>query len=62
MSKLPDFIHIVWHIDDVKEIRDDLTEEECREVLQFIKNNHDSNVGVNWGTIEAAANFLFSDF
>lgn len=64
MDKLPDEISISWHIDDVKYIdgqREDdlipeLTDDECREVLQRVKNNHDASIGVNWDTLAYYAN------
>lgn len=50
MSK--DTIEISWHIDDVKSIAEDLTDEECRQVLEAVKNNHDATIGVNWDTLK----------
>lgn len=52
-------ISIKWHIDDVKEVRSDLTDEQCSEVLQALKKNHDANEGINWLTIEYTADILF---
>lgn len=51
MSNLPDTISITWHIEDVKEVASDLTDEECREVLQLVKDNHDATLGVTWDTL-----------
>lgn len=50
-----DEITIVWGIDDVKSIAEDLTDDQCREVLQMAKNNHDANVGINWEVLEQYA-------
>lgn len=61
MSKLPDSIAITWHIDDVKEVDSSLTDEQCRKVLQIVKDNHDATIGVNWDTIEAAIQILKDD-
>ena len=47
-----DTIAISWHIDDVKNLDDSLTDEQCREVLQSVKYNHDAILGVNWDTIQ----------
>jgi hypothetical protein len=47
-----DEITIVWGIDDVRSIAEDLTDDQCREVLQMAKNNHDANVGINWEVLE----------
>lgn len=58
MDKLPDEISIVWQVDDVKEIASDLTDEECREVLQLVKSEHDATIGVNWDTLEYWARYI----
>jgi hypothetical protein len=50
-----DEIAILWHIDDVKSIADDLTNEECREVLRRAKRNHDANIGINWEVLKVWA-------
>jgi hypothetical protein len=47
-----DMIEIRWHIDDVKSIASDLTDEECREVLRLAKRNHDATIGINWDMLE----------
>jgi hypothetical protein len=52
LNELPNEIHISWHIDDVKSIAKDLTDDECREVLQLAKDNHDATIGINWDTLE----------
>jgi hypothetical protein len=50
---LPDEISIDWHFTDVQEIDESLTNDEARQVLQLIKQNHDRTTGINWETIEA---------
>lgn len=52
MNKLPDKIAITWCIEDVKEIAEDLTDDECREVLQLAENKHDATIGINWDVLE----------
>jgi len=47
-----DEISICWHIEDVKSIAPDLSDEECRAVLQLAKNNHDATIGINWDVLE----------
>lgn len=54
-----DSITITWHIDDVKTVRPDLTDEQAREVLWHAKQYHDANVGINWEVLEAHANYIF---
>jgi hypothetical protein len=53
MNQLPDEINISWHFTDVQEVDDSLTNDEARQILQLIKEKHDANIGVNWGTIGA---------
>lgn len=48
-------IEIVWDIDDVKSIADDLDDDECMEVLLLAKDYHDANVGINWEVLESWA-------
>ena len=48
-----------WHIADVLNIREDLTEIEALGVLEFLADNFDANEGINWGVIEAAADYLY---
>ena len=54
---LPDTISINWEIDDVRSRNEDndgdeLSDDQCRLVLEKIKNNHDANIGVNWEVID----------
>lgn len=57
-DKLPDTIEISWHIDDVKEVAPDLTDDECRQVLQLAKNKHDATIGINWDTLQTWADYV----
>lgn len=52
-------IAIKWHIDDVLNIRPDLTNYQASMVLINLKQNHDASVGINWETIETVADLLF---
>ncbi len=54
-------IAIVWSIQDVKEVRPDLTDAQAWEVLQLVERSHDANFGVSWETLDAAAHSLFGD-
>lgn len=54
-GKLPDEITISWHYTDVKEIAPDFSDDQCREVLQIARNNHDATIGVNWDVLEVWA-------
>lgn len=56
----PDWIASWWHISDVHSIANDsgedeaeeITDSEAREVLRLMEKHHDSNVGINWETID----------
>ena len=50
----PNWISDWWHIDDVKGVdgAEDLSDEDCREVLRRAKRNLDANIGLNWETFE----------
>lgn len=52
-------IAITWHVEDVQSIRPDLTGEQASEVLIHLEKNHDATEGINWSTIEIAADILF---
>jgi hypothetical protein len=54
-----DSITIEWHIDDVQEVRPDLTDEQAREVLFAAKRYHDAEQGINWDVLKAHADFIF---
>jgi hypothetical protein len=55
-----DAINISWHIDDVKalghesgfEDENELTDEECRDILTSIERKHDATIGINWDVIQ----------
>jgi hypothetical protein len=50
---------VVWNIDDVQEVRPDLTEDQAWEVLQQLKDAHDAECGISWTTLESVADDLF---
>jgi hypothetical protein len=60
-GELTETIAIKWHIDDVLEIRPDLTADQCRKVLTNVKVCHDAAVGVNWDVLETVADILFPE-
>lgn len=66
MSKLPDSISIVWHIDDVidraaeRGIRR-LSKRRAREVLRRIEDNHDCNEGICWYTLDDVTDDVLKD-
>ena len=52
-------IACIWSIEDVQEVRTDLTDEQAWEVLQQVKSDHDATIGITWETLEWAAKDLF---
>ena len=54
-------VAIVWCIDDVKEQRPHLTDEQAMEVLKKVVDNHDAELGVSWQTLEIYADEMFPD-
>lgn len=57
-AALPDFIAIKWSIEDVQEVRPDLTEAQCREVLARVRDRHDATIGVTWDVLSTVADDL----
>lgn len=55
------YMEIRWYVEDVKEERPDLTDEQCITVLQALVNNHDANFGTNWNSIHYTANFIYGE-
>jgi hypothetical protein len=45
-------ISVVWNIEDVQSLEPKVTDEQAMEVLELALDNHDANVGINWGVLE----------
>jgi len=54
-------IAIIWSIEDVQSIRQDLTDEQAMEVLQLVEKRHDASIGISWDTIEYMAEELYPE-
>jgi hypothetical protein len=54
-----DGISIVWRWEDVQSVRDDLTEDQCVEVLEEVRRRHDASVGINWDLLQDNADTMF---
>ena len=54
-------IFIEWCIDDVKDVREDLDDDQAMEVLEFVKDKHDANLGITWETLQYAADHLYPE-
>jgi hypothetical protein len=54
----PDWHADWWHIEDVQSVAEDLTDEEAREVLCIMAYKSDANIGINWNSIDAWADWV----
>jgi hypothetical protein len=52
-------IGVVWCIQDVQEVRPDLTDDQAWEVLQEVERKHNSELGISWTTLEIFADELY---
>lgn len=52
---LPDEISITWNIEDVHQAAEmidiELSDDDCRHVLQLVLDTHDANYGITWDVI-----------
>lgn len=48
-----------WHIEDIQNVRPDLNDDQCADVLENLADSFDANDGINWDVIEAAAESLY---
>jgi len=46
-----DWLASFWSIEDVKEIAPDLSDDECRDVLERVESNHDAEIGIKWDVL-----------
>ncbi len=54
-------IEIKWSTEDVRSVRSDLTEAQCRKVLAKVRAQHDASIGVNWEVLEIVAGTLYPE-
>jgi hypothetical protein len=52
-------VAVIWCIEDVQEVRPDLTDDQCWEVLQAVRRNHDCTIGISWDVLQCQADLLF---
>ena len=58
-------ISICWTVDDVKQAFENinqkitLTDDDCRDVLERVLNDHDATIGVTWDNLIWSAEDLF---
>jgi hypothetical protein len=54
-------IAAVWAIEDVKDIRPHLTDDQAWEVLERVGDKHDAEWGITWTTLGTVADDLFPE-
>lgn len=54
-------IAIIWSVEDVQEVRENLSDEQAMKVLKEVKLRHDANIGVNWDVIKCVADIIFPE-
>ena len=52
-------VAIIWEIEDVKNIRPDLNDDELLEALNFLDKKHDEELGISWDTLKYHADYLY---
>jgi len=52
-------IAAIWSVEDVKNVRPHLTDEQAWEVLEQVGDKHDAEWGISWTTLETVADDLF---
>lgn len=52
-------IALIWSIEDVLEVRPDLSDDQAWEVLKIVDRRHDATCGVTWDTLAYIAAELF---
>lgn len=52
-------IALIWNIEDVQEIRPDLTANQCWQVLKDAARRHHPTIGLNWDVLSGHADMLF---
>ena len=61
MLNSSDWIAEFWGVDDVKEVRPDLSDEQSRKVLHHVQHCHDATIGITWDTLEIVADNIFPE-
>jgi len=54
-------IAVIWSVEDVQSVREDLSDDQAWQVLLQCRNDHDSTHGITWDLIEHIANSLFPE-
>ena len=56
-----DRLYITWSVEDIKEMKPELTEEQCKEVLSYLGRQHDASIGINWEVINTTISMMVFD-
>ncbi len=56
-----DRLYITWTIEDVKEMKQSLTEEQCKEVLSYLGKHHTASEGINWEVLSTTIGMMDFD-
>ncbi|MEW4569515.1 hypothetical protein AB1L88_16745 [Tautonia sp. JC769] len=54
-------IAVVWSVEDVLQVRPDLSPEQAWDVLVSCRRRHDATIGINWDVLEVAAGCLYPE-
>ncbi|HEX4611234.1 MAG TPA: hypothetical protein VH092_23785 [Urbifossiella sp.] len=54
-------IGVLWGISDVRFVRPDLSDDQCWEVLRFVRDRLDATAGTYWEVLETAVARLLGD-
>jgi hypothetical protein len=61
MLTSPDWHIEKWHISDVQEDNEWVTDDQAREVLKWMNKYHDANIGINWEFIASVVENKFPE-
>lgn len=52
-------IAVIWSVEDVQEVRPDLSANQAWSVLQVAAEGHNATTGINWDILESHAELLY---
>ena len=52
---------VEWNVEDVQELRDDLSDEQACKVLDYISRKFLASILINYDVIDSAADYLFPE-
>ena len=54
-------IAVIWSVEDVKEVRPELTDNQAWHVLLETRRCHDACIGINWDVLDTVADELYPE-